>query len=273
MTQDLTWFMRILRSPILAATPALLVLCCAPSTYAESVNFEGLEHGRIVNTQFAAQGLTISVDNIGGGPDLAIVFDSQETSTADPDLEGPTWSGGNLAPDTVLGNLLIIAENSSGSGDGIVDSPDDEGSSPAGSMTFDFAAPITEFGFDFIDVDDQSDYEITFFSEGSAVATVEFDDFTTSGDPFFDSTVSFGDHTANRISPITVAALNSAFGLGLTAFDQVVVDFGGSGAIDNLNWVALSDQGSPVPEPTSLALLAFGSALVLARTRRRKTRH
>ncbi len=258
----------------LRAAIAVLVCACAAChpALAESVNFEGLEHGRIVNTQYASDGLTISADNTGGGPDLAIIFNSQETATADPDLEGPDWSGGNLAPDTVLGNLLIIAENSSGSGDGIVNNPDDEGSSPAGSLTFDFDTPITEFGFDFVDVDDNSDFGISFASDGSTVASIAFDDFTTSGNAFFDPSVEFGDHFANRFDPITVADLNAAFSLSLSDFDQVVVNFGGSGAIDNVNWIiALSDDDiSPVPEPSSLALLALGSAIAMVRARRRR---
>ena len=40
-----------------------------------------------------------------------LCFDSLLSNTADPDLEGPPWATGNLAPDTVLGNVLIIAEN------------------------------------------------------------------------------------------------------------------------------------------------------------------
>lgn len=263
------------RSPVRLTcyASAALAVCAfgvGREAVAESVNFEGHEHGRIINTQYASNGLTIVANNYNG-PDLAIIFDSQETSTADPDLEGPSWSGGNLAPGAVLGNMLIIAENAHGWQDGVVNNPDDEAGSPAGTLTFDFDAPITEFGFDFVDVDDHSDYEVDFVSEGSTVATVEFDDFTTPGNAFFDSSISFGDHTANRISPISVAALNAAFGLSLSAFDRVVVNFGGSGAIDNLNWISLSDQDvSPVPEPSSLALLVLGSAFVMARTRRRR---
>ncbi len=82
---------------------------------AQLIDFNSLLHGQIVNTQFA--GVTISADNIGGGPDKAIIFDSRERGTEDSDLEGPggitakNWSGGNLPNTTVLGNMLIIAEN------------------------------------------------------------------------------------------------------------------------------------------------------------------
>ncbi|QDT62896.1 PEP-CTERM sorting domain-containing protein [Calycomorphotria hydatis] len=253
------------------------------SARAESVNFEGLEHGRIVNTQYASQGLTvITAVNTGGGPNLAAAFDSEEHWTQDPDLEGPPWSKGNLAPSTVLGNILIIAENSWGSSDGILNYPDDEGTSPAGSLFFEFNADIDSFGFDAIDVEgpkkahghhagDDADYNVTFYDDGNALATVGFDQFITPGDPFFDASVKYGNNSANRITPITVAALNAAFGLAISAFDMVEIHFGGSTAVDNIYWTFADDGGGTgiVPEPGALSLSLLGLVSLAAIYRRR----
>ena len=47
-----------------------LVLCQAVS--ADTVDFEGLDHGESVANQIP--GLRVRAHNVGGGPDLAIVF-------------------------------------------------------------------------------------------------------------------------------------------------------------------------------------------------------
>src|SRR5436190_16557817 len=95
------------------------------------LNFESQTHGKVVANQYRSYqgGITISADNFrAGGPDMAIVFDSRRTNTADPDLQAP-FVAGNLAPGTTtVGNMLIIAENSiEANHDGLIDSPDDEG--------------------------------------------------------------------------------------------------------------------------------------------------
>jgi hypothetical protein len=46
---------------------------------AASINFDSLQHSEIVKAQFP--GVSISADNVGGGPDLAIIFDSRKRST------------------------------------------------------------------------------------------------------------------------------------------------------------------------------------------------
>jgi hypothetical protein len=176
------------------------------------IDFDSLQHGEIANAQFA--GVSISADNVGGGPDLAIIFDSRERSTEDTDLEGPggvpdkTWSGGNLPNATVLGNMLIIAENDKDTdpADGFIDKPDDEGSRPAGSIYFDFDIPI---------------------------------------------------------QPITAADLSDFVGNpGLTKFDHVEINFGGSAAVDNI-------RSNPVPEPATMLMVGSG-LIILAGIGRKK---
>lgn len=226
---------------------------------AATITFEGLAHGEIVTNQLAASsGVTISAVNPNRPHDLGIIFNSLETGTSDPDLEGPSWDGGNLAPDTILGNLLIIAENDGDSNlDGLIDDPDDEGHRPAGMLIFDFGDAMTEFGLDLVDVESPTAElgKVEFFSGGSSIGEVGFDEFVDNTSVFYDPTVAFGNNSANRINPILASEI------GATGFDRVIVHMGGSGAIDNINFV---------PEPTSMILLAGGALLAIRRRVGRK---
>src|SRR4051812_8593786 len=116
------------------------------------INFDAYPHGKVINSQFfASTGLTISADNFATGhPDLAILFDSNKTGTADADLQQP-WDGGNRKA-TNIHKLLIIAENKTDkNGDGLIDSPDDEGSHrPAGYFKLKFKSPQVAFGLDLV---------------------------------------------------------------------------------------------------------------------------
>ena len=211
------------------------------------------DHGEIIDTQyFASLGVTISTINIGGGPDLGIIFDSNETSTLDPDLEfmnfDPTgWSGGNIQ--TVdLGNMLIIEQDGTGFEDGIVDDPNDEGSRPAGSFTFDFSEDI--FAFDIVDVESLflEDGTVDFFSGGGLVTPSAIVPFSAFG-------VTFGDNVANRVPWMTTSTLT------IDPFRRVVINMGGSGAVDNIRYTRAAEPGS---------LLLMGLGLVgLAAWRRR----
>jgi len=220
---------------------------------ADVIDFNGLQNGEVVNTQFP--GVTISAENPNQPFDLAITFDSQATNTADPDLEGPTWSMGNLAPDTVLGNLLIVAENNGdGNNDGLIDSPDDE--QFGGTLNFVFDVPIIEFGMDIVDKEGVTaeDGMLEFYLMDALVATVALADFATIGSQFYDASVAFGDNSANRLQPVTAAAL------GVTGFDQVSVVLGGSGAVDNITFT--------VPAPGAAVALLVG---LIGPCRRRRT--
>lgn len=209
----------------------------------------GLVHGSVVSTQYS--GVTISAINTGGGPDLAVAFDSDLSGTRDTDLEfGGGWSAGNIA-DERLGNLLIIQENSVDCGTGICAAPDDEGSRPAGTLIFDFDVAVTSFGFDLVDVDSLDDEvgSITFF-DGMSSTTVSMLSFL-SGLPI-------GDNSANRITPFLVGDLN-----GISQITRVEMNFGGSAAVDNVTY-------DVVPEPATGALIGLGLALMsrVGRSRR-----
>lgn len=237
----------------------LMVIGSSASGTTTTLDLNSLDHGEIVNTQFT--GVTISAENVGGGPDLAIIFDSRETSTRDPDLEGPpnrSWALGNFDQypdfdeDTVLGNMLIIAENNEDvNGDDILDRPDDEGSRPAGTITFEFDTSISSFGFDLIDVEGPEEFGTsvsdagffaTFYS-GSETQSVGF------GDLIARDAAQFGNNSANRIAPFTAAEL----GLAPAEFDRIDISLGGSAGITGINYTT-------VPTPSALLLGALGMA-------------
>ena len=239
-----------IRALIAAGAAAAVV---APAS-AQTFDFESLVHGEIVSNQFAPD-LTISGININRSFDIVAAFDTGLIGTADPDLEGPPWAGGNLAVDddnVALGKALIIAEINTGAGDGVLDNPDDEGRRAAGSITFAFNRDIDLIGFDIIDIEGVvvEGSSLDFFDDGVLVASVDFNDFVDAGSIFFDASIVFGNNHANRFSPITAAQLGGSF-------DEVTLNLGGSGAIDNL----------VIPAPGAAALFAAG-LLTAARRRR-----
>jgi len=242
----------VLRSAVALATLGFMVGGAAEVGRCATLTFSGLAHGEILSNQFAPF-VTISAVNPNRSHDLAIVFDSTETGTSDPDLEGPPWAAGNLAASaTVLGNLAIIAEKDVDVGnDGIIDDPDDERMRPAGSITLDFTASgqlFDTFGFDILDIEGVLDEQTTidFFNDAAPVGTIDLTAFTTPG-PTFDPTVVFGNNSANRIGPHTTTEL------GLSGdFNKVTFNLGGSSAIDNI---------FVVPEPT---ITAFAVSTLIA---------
>jgi hypothetical protein len=220
------------------------------------IDFDDLGVGEIVSTQYlASHGVSISATHLSGGPDAAITFDSLGNSGYDWDLEGPDWASGNLS-DQVLGNILIVPENvDDGDGDGLVDFPDDEGTRPAGILSFVFQTPVTEFGLDLIDVEppDEMGY-LAFFDAEGLVGEVSFEDLATA-----DASVVYGDRSANRIAPIAASAFEAA------SFVEVQVHLGGSSAVDNIRFAPISE----VPEPATGLLLGLGLVGLGARRSRR----
>ena len=243
----------------IAIAALTLILGWPTSVIATTIDFESLSTGEPVDTQFLASlGVEISAVNNAGGPDVAIIFDSLTPGPVDPDLQGPVWSMGNLAGgQTELGNLAIIAETLVDSEpDGFVDMPDD---ARGGSFFFQFQNPIHSFGFDLIDIEDPGELDgfvALFFMDDTEIGRIGFDELVDAGSPFFDASIVFGDHTANRIQPIRAADFN------VSGFDRVEIHLGGSGAIDNVEF-------TPVPEPATLVLFGLLFAALAVRRARR----
>ena len=256
---------------------AIVTLTCASSFggVVQSVqNFNSLSHGQIVQQeQFydngSDSGFRVVGDNFRDNRDWIVAFDTNRDGTRDSDLETPFESGnlivGGQSVDfdgnaVEFNEVLIIQERGVGSdndGNFFLDSvndADDEGRrrGGSGSITFDFNQAISLFGVDLLDVEGGSErFSFVFSSNGENVATVEFEEFVTSSSVFVQTgqeSVEFGDHSANRIVPITANKLSEFTATTIASFDQVTINLGGSGALDNIRFA------QAVPEPTSLAV-------------------
>jgi hypothetical protein len=243
-----------MRNALLLATTLLLPVPGAALTLDFDVdsNSKAINFGQVIDDEYQGDGVTIHAVNPNRSFDLAIAFNSTANGTEDPDLQDP-WSGGNLASNTFLRNLLIIAERDVGG------RPDDEGSRPAGELIFDLDSTMVSMGFDLIDVENTMDEPggVDFYLGNTLQGSFEYMDLITNGSPVYDPTIAFGNNTANRISPVLVASLDDAIG---GEFDRVVFRMGGSGGIDN---VALASADEP-----GLLLLGLLGAAGLALARR-----
>jgi hypothetical protein len=221
-----------------------------------TLTFSGFANGEIVDVDFVPQGIsTIATTNLGAGPNFGITADSGMMFNMDPDLEGPpikNWSAGNLPSNTALGNILIIQTNSTGCAAGqapgsaldICDDPNDEGARPAGNFDITFTLPVDVFGFDLVDVENLIDEPGSIdFYEGLTSASLSWAQLQTR-----DGTIVWGDNSANRINSLTPAEVTLLTGTAMTTFDRIVINMGGSGAIDNL----------VIPEPGTAGLLVLG---------------
>lgn len=268
---------RVCEQPLRLVRTALLTLGVASFTLLAAgvaapargvpllVDFQGLDHGEILDGSMSLgpDGViqSITTNNKGVGPDLAIIFDTTQRNTADEDLEGPngfgggSWAGGNLAPDTHLGNILIISENyEDADNDGRIDDPDDEGDKPAGTIHIIFNQVFTDMGFDLVDIEDnfaETMGSVEFLYDGVSVGEVEFAELASLQDD-----IHFGDNHANRVDTMD--------GLQVDAFKEVIIKFGGSGGITNLVL-------TPIPEPSTALLLSMGLVgLAISRERQKR---
>jgi len=223
-----------------------------------SINFDGFANGQIIDSE--VPGVVISADNMGGGPDLAVIFDERIVQGGDPDLNGGgcipgdpanicdgTWAVGNLAPNTVLNNLLIVQENGVNQGGFISTVPDDEAG--GGTLKFDFQECIKSFGMDAIDAEGMEETpgsfgSISFRLNNVEVATRDFENLVAVN--------LFGDNSANRFAPITSAVLG-------TTFDEVWVIHDGSGAVDNIEYEKCDVVGGAPHIIDKTALLVTGA--------------
>jgi len=195
--------------------------CLEAGEHCKVIDFNDLDEGRIVNNQYLTEGLTISAVNSGGGPDLAIIFNSADPTGQDPDLGTPNeefngpgvGTGGESGAgvnDEALFNILIIAEDAGGSGsDGTVNDPDDEAG--GGVITFDFDEPVTVNDMKIIDLEDnEQDFIRCFDASGNLLASI-----TIEGE---------GDN-----SVITQA-------VNVDDVSKVEIEFESSGAVDDISY-------------------------------------
>jgi hypothetical protein len=125
-----------------------------------SIDFAGLAHGEVIDNQYAAQGVHVSVDANNGFPDAIIAFDTDLPPTHDVDL----------AVD--IGNIAILAKNLTDSNsDGLVDDPDENDF--GGKVTFTFDQDVSIGSFKFVDHDHQpSDFAAAYDASDNLITKV-----------------------------------------------------------------------------------------------------
>ncbi len=193
--------------------------------------------GQVIDNEYALWGVDISVNNLGGGPNIGVAFDSNNPTGDDFDLRTPNPF---LHPTNTVdyNNLLIIQETGFAGGDGNLFplfEPDDEG-----------GGGIITFLFD----DDQ------IFAE-----TVIVDIEETGGTlDFYNDNVFIGSVNIAAIGNGSVQTLTFDGG----AYDEMRVNLAGSGAVAQVLTTA-------IPEPSTYLLLGttLGVALFLQRRRSR----
>jgi len=266
--------------------PAFLLLISTPCLHAQDVatlDF-AYAHGTVINTQYAALGITISV---GGGQNIGIVYDSElggvngdTIDGADEDLERLSvanvnangWDGGNLGASYNAGGLLIIQENAEestaptyGSGANEVTSaslydPDDN----AGGGTITFEIDEANFTYHYFNVtladfeEEGLNYAATLYRADGTNETFSFKDFTTLSNPKYDASIVGGNNFINKLPEISFAD-GSVLSRVEISFDN------SSGSVSN---IIFSEDPIPVPEPSGISLLGLsGLALLLRRNR------
>lgn len=256
--------------------PATLIACVlfALGAHASTItlDFNAVSDGTIVSDGTSSSGLysgiTISALNTGGGPNLAVAYDSEGAVGRDSDLEENRFSSNftNAATGTGgftgFGNLLIVQENGAGcSTGGRCDSPDDEAG--GGFLRFAFEQIHLLQSFDYFDIDGSPDQQ----AESIAVKL-----FTTAGfdwtDPVNGTDVLLVEDLLSTGGDNTFRTLeldNPQFVFGIQ------FEFSSSGAIDNIVLDTLSSTAE-IPAPATLLVLLPGILFLGAVSRRRYIR-
>jgi hypothetical protein len=224
------------------------VLGLATAANAVNVDFEGYTPGKTVEFAGFGNGIfAVSAAGNSGDPSGPTVLNT-EASNASSQLKYK-YASGNLKSSRLRKVLIVPTTDGS-------TSPDPQG----GELTLTFFNPLKSFGFDVLDVDiaDAPNTFVTFRLNGTDITTIPFSEFKNSNSPFKRPTVQFGNHSANRVAPITASQLGSDF-------DEVVFDFPSEMAFDNLAYRV----DTTVPEPTAVGMILGLPALTMLRRRRR----
>lgn len=204
------------------------------------IDFEGESAGTIIDSEFAPL-LTVSTSS-NGSNDHAVVFDTDNPTGNDGDLGAPFDNPFTGETETFEpGNVLIISEDARGVTCGALTCTPADDEAGGGTITFTFNQEVTFLGVDVFDVSDGgATFSIDFYGVGGLLMTEVFS--SGIGDNEFDSYLT-----------------------QLAGVIEIVFNFGGSGAIDNILF-----ETSEVPIPAALPLLLSGLAGLSFASRRRK---
>ncbi|MDA0323255.1 MAG: hypothetical protein O2923_11150 [Verrucomicrobia bacterium] len=232
---------RVMSRLLIAAT----LFALSHRAHAEILDLSSFGHGQIITNVVTSNGtIVISAQNLGGGPDLAVIFSTTNTGTRDPDIEGPPsgfWNGGNIPSNQVLGNAIILEEQSTDTdADGFIDTPFTEPDDEAGGglIFFDLPTNALEASFFWVDYE-ASVNNFIHFSDGVNTNSIEFTEFSNTNSPFFTAGVVEADNAANEFVPLNVADLTN-----LTFFTRFWFELDGSGAINNVAVFFANQVGS-----------------------------
>ena len=231
------------------AAIAAAAVCAAGFAQADTIEFDtnfgiALLGGAVVSDFDFGGGLTGSASAVGNNansPDVALVFDTTEMMSDDPDLQSPfTLVGSGGAVSRGFGNAIIVQENPASNG---VFTPDDDGSGGVLSFVFD---NLIELGvLSLLDVRENT--SVTLFNDD-----VEIDQlFTANAD------------TNNTTTPnlFTTVDFNNQVG------NRFVIDFNGrSGGLGEFEATSIA----PVPLPAAGWMLVAGIGGMMALRRRKK---
>ena len=227
-------------------TALLAMSVTVPSAMATVLTFDEFDNGtRIDDEYYANYGITFNGVNLDEGQDnLAVIFDTSLTNTADPDLEA-SFNNVNDANLGTLnpGNVLIIHENPSSCNDFTCTNPDDEGSRSAGYFSINFETGVTLNSIDFFDIE---------ANEATINNSIILRDIN-------DLELNIGEYyTPGTGGNNTWDSLN----FNVSNVYSIDIYLNGSGAIDNL------DVAFNVPEPATFGVLSL-ALLGLFSSRRR----
>ena len=241
-----------------------------------TLDYSGLVHGKQLSdngpltTKFFYTGGFVKIssdlmkpsgalgDHIG-----ATIFDSNLTGTADSDLE------------VGQGNLIILQNNdfSTQSTTGVFDTPDDD--RHGGSIIYSFSNAVTAKSLLLADINGSSHTKITLTDEAGGTRIFDVPNQWT-GDTAF-ATLLLGESlTPSQNGPGSGGNATGADSGGFdpTKVKSIRVSFNGSAGAGTL---IFDDPGSPdetpspIPEPSSLALLGLGGLGLCGWRRKRKT--
>ena len=231
----------------------VLLMAAGASADWHTIDIGRYGHGRVLDGKTLGPA-TVRAVNFHDEQSRLVVFDTRKRGTRDPDLEGPNgdglgyWAQGNVDSQDITGTVLIVQETgASFAGYArnlpmVVAQPDDEeritnGKRPgAGEITFMFDHQIDAFRFTLFDIEENEVFDThagsyVVFTGGDQNVKVAFADLIDPNSPYYDPSIQFGNHSANRFPPIT------AHQLGLLGIERVVINLGGSGAVGDLSYL------------------------------------
>lgn len=226
-----------------AVTGSLLSLALFSSAAsALVVDFEGYAAGTIIDDEYAAAepiGVTFSVDNPSRSFDYGVVFDTNNPTGGDDDLAAPFFRAGGQTPFRP-GNVLIVQERGGCSAEAC-EIPDDE-ARPGSTITIEFSEAVILESIDFFDIEWREMGTVTLFGVADQPNGQELALLTT--DPvlgIFDIPNTGGDNTWDQVL------------FNVTGVKRVEILFGGSGAIDNIDFAVI-----PIPPAAWLFASSLG---------------